>query len=455
MPPMTSRIHSRDRLISRRMTRGCAGKHRPARCSLVSRKRCPGSDPARQVHVQDQERCSREIRNFSRESAIGLRGEGNHKGSVPDSLGSPRRASLNYGVPAMKSPHRPSRPDHHQLALTLAAHFPDHRKNQLELLVLMVFALIQAQTVRHAKLAERFPGTAKLESVIRRIERFFHTFPISQADIVPLILACLPAKPKLTLILDRTNWQLGQATVNVLVLSVLYQTTAIPLLWEFLPHGGSSSQTNRIDLLEDVLSLVPAQRIECVLADREFIGESWFEFLSVCDISLCIRLRDDSRTDLGQVKTCFEALKPGVEIVVYGVQLNVMAVLSDVGQRVVIASSLPSWQILGVYRTRFRVECMFRFLKSKGFRWEETHMLLHDRLDRLVCLLVIVFVWCVLVGHQGLIRFNKYGRLVRARFSLGLSLLTRAFCQAGTVFEGFVRLLLDAFSGRRLETVGY
>jgi hypothetical protein len=76
---------------------------------------------------------------------------------------------VNYGISAMKLPNRP---DHHKLAFTLAAHFPDYRKNQLELLMLMVFALIQAQTVRHAKLAERFPGTANFESVIRRIERF-------------------------------------------------------------------------------------------------------------------------------------------------------------------------------------------------------------------------------------------------------------------------------------------
>jgi hypothetical protein len=66
-------------------------------------------------------------------------------------------------------------------------------------------------------------------------------------------------------------------------------------------------------------------------------------------------------------------------------------------------------------------------------------MMLHDRLDRLVCLLVIVYVWW----------------LVRARFGLGLSLLTRAFCQAGEVLDGFIKLLLDAFSGIHVETVGY
>ena len=187
-----------------------------------------------------------------------------------------------------------------------------------------------------------------------------------------LVLACLPAKPKPTFILDRTNWRLGQTHVNVLVLSVLYQTTSIPLLWEFLPHGGCSNQTNRIDLLEDLLSVLPVERIECVLADREFIGQPWFEFLMLQGIGLCIRLRDNSGTDLGAVKTCFETLESGCEVVVYGVSLNVMAVLSADKQRVVVASNLPVRQILRAYKLRFRIECMFRFLKSKGFRWEAT-----------------------------------------------------------------------------------
>jgi hypothetical protein len=160
--------------------------------------------------------------------------------------------------------------------------------------------------------------------------------------------------------------------VNVLVLSVLYQTTSIPLLWEFLPHGGCSNQTNRIDLLEDLLSVLPVERIECVLADREFIGQPWFEFLIQRQIGLCIRLRDNSGTDLGTVQTCFETLKPGAQVVVYGVNLNVVATISDKAERVVIASSLPVVEILRAYKLRFRIECMFRFLKSKGFRWEAT-----------------------------------------------------------------------------------
>ena len=51
------------------------------------------------------------------------------------------------------------------------ARFPDFRKNQLELLVLVVVALIQAQSVKHSKLAERLAGVAQFDSALRRIER--------------------------------------------------------------------------------------------------------------------------------------------------------------------------------------------------------------------------------------------------------------------------------------------
>jgi hypothetical protein len=34
-------------------------------------------------------------------------------------------------------------------------------------------------------------------------------------------------------------------------------------------------------------------------------------------------------------------------------------------------------------------------------------------------------------------------------------LLTRAFCQAEEVLDGFIKLLLDAFSGIHVETVEY
>ena len=74
------------------------------------------------------------------------------------------------------------------------------------------------------------------------------------------------------------------------------------------------------------------------------------------------------------MKACFKTLESGCKVLVYGVNLNVASTLSDDAERVVIASSLPVIEILRVYKLWFRIECMFRFLKSKGFRNESFHL---------------------------------------------------------------------------------
>ena len=187
----------------------------------------------------------------------------------------------------------PSNQLQHNLTLALRCYFPDFRKNQLELLVLVVVALIQAQSVKHSKLAERVAGVAQFDSALRRIERFFERHPVTQADIAPLVLACLAQTPLLTLVLDRTNWKLGKTDINILVLSVLHGKTAIPLLWECLPHSGNSNAQTRTDLLEDLFCVLDAERIGILLADREFVGAKWFDTLWSWAVPFCIRIRAD------------------------------------------------------------------------------------------------------------------------------------------------------------------
>lgn len=90
------------------------------------------------------------------------------------------------------------------LSLYFAAHFPEYRKNQVELLALLVLALIQAKDVRHAALAERCTGNAQTTSVIRRIERFFDRHPLCPLDVARLVLALLPDSKRCEFIVDRT-----------------------------------------------------------------------------------------------------------------------------------------------------------------------------------------------------------------------------------------------------------
>lgn len=58
-------------------------------------------------------------------------------------------------------------------------------------------------------------------------------------DLFPtFVLKLLPADD-LWLILDRTNWKLGQQDINILLLSATWKSFSMPLLWTLLQHGGA------------------------------------------------------------------------------------------------------------------------------------------------------------------------------------------------------------------------
>lgn len=209
--------------------------------------------------------------------------------------------------------------------LHFVALFPEYRKNQRDFLILMVCAVIQSKDVRHSELAERLPGTAQTQSTIRRIERFFDLHPLDQLDTAKFVLKLLTDIKKRRFILDRTNWELGQSTINVLMLAVVWRGIAGPLLYELLPHGGSSNQHTRAELLRDALTLLKAQNIECLLGDREFIGTDWFDELHRQGVPYVCRVREDTLLDGLPARHWFPDLQPGQrglichDAVVYGV----------------------------------------------------------------------------------------------------------------------------------------
>ncbi len=50
---------------------------------------------------------------------------------------------------------------------------------------------------------------------------------------------------------------------------------AYPLMFSMLPKKGNSNTKERIALLQRYIRLFGANSIDCLLADREFVGEHW------------------------------------------------------------------------------------------------------------------------------------------------------------------------------------
>lgn len=317
----------------------------------------------------------------------------------------------------------------------------------------MLCAVLQAKDVRHAELAQRFPGRAQIQSVIRRVERFFDRHPLDSPDLARLLLTLLPETRPRTFLLDRTNWQLGSQHMNVLVLAVVWQDVAVPLLFELLPHGGNSDQHLRNTLLDDALTLLSNQQVDVLIADREFIGRDWFSHLLNRGIPCCIRLKNNTLLDGIPADQWWPHLGIGEkglivhEVEVFGLPMFVAATVAQDGERVTVAGNAPAVSLLAHYRRRWKIECLFRHLKSKGFNLENTHMVLHDHLERLLCLLTLAFVWSVLIGLEEPRKVKGHGRPAWSVFTLGLRRLVQAFSRAASGATGTLFSLIDqAFS---------
>jgi hypothetical protein len=57
---------------------------------------------------------------------------------------------------------------------------------------------------------------------------------------------------------------------------------AFPIFWTFLPKKGNSNTKERIELLNRFIDHFGTIKIDCLLADREFIGKEWFRYLNLC-----------------------------------------------------------------------------------------------------------------------------------------------------------------------------
>ncbi len=74
---------------------------------------------------------------------------------------------------------------------------------------MIINALCKVRSVNFSRLSSRFDNQAE-SSNYRRIQRFFAQVELPMELVAKLIFGLLPNKKSLSLVMDRTNWKLGQ-----------------------------------------------------------------------------------------------------------------------------------------------------------------------------------------------------------------------------------------------------
>ena len=338
---------------------------------------------------------------------------------------------------------------------SLKERLPHHRIDRLRCVAEVILGILQAESTLHRKIALHINRNANTDSITKMVARVFHDAGLSQQDVLDILLPLLPPG-KLTLVMDRTNWKLGQRSCNLLVLGVLIGNTVLPLAWTELDHSGNSHTYARMMLVGKLLKRLPAKRWAVLIADREFVGKKWFDFLKWKGIKRCIRIRENTAVDDDEyVRNCFTSLQLGqVQTLferawVYGSRMHVIATLSPQGERIVVASDLSVWDTLSTYRRRWSIETTFSAMKSRGLNLEQTHMTAPERIGKLFGLLCIALAWMIRVGEEveaeQATRLKKHGRPAKSRTRRGYRVLSRAVRWASQSFQTLLELLNTPF----------
>jgi len=285
---------------------------------------------------------------------------------------------------------------------------------RIKFISLFICALCKVQVVCFEKLACGFENSCESNSSLRRIQRFMADYKLDKDLIAKLIFALLPHDPPYSIAMDKTNWKFGQTNINILVLAIVYKGVAFPIIFKLMPKRGNSHTKERIEIVNHYIRLFGKQTIQYLVADREFVGEHWIDYLNFNRIEYHIRIRDNFWVTNPKTGKRFKATWLFSDLKlnetrflhsIYNIH-NQLCYLS--ASKIKNKEGKPEFQIIvsfckpeiaqKIYKERWQIETAFRAMKTSGFNLEDTHLTDIERIEKLVAIVTIAFCRAYLVG---------------------------------------------------------
>lgn len=348
------------------------------------------------------------------------------------------------------------------LSSLLSQHLPlsASRRETLAWLVLLV---MRQGTVCLWRLAAHVETHAALASVQRRFYRFFQHVHLDGALTAPVVVALLGLEGKpWRLAIDRTNWFFGGTAINILMIAVDWRGIGVPLLWTLLPSRGNSDKATRLKLFDRLAEVFPNMRVEVLTGDREFIGEAWMASLQARKIPFVLRLKDTQLIrregfPTRPVSVLARRLEPGRRLIVRepcrladgedASTVRIIILRLKNRELLVLAVNAKPGAALKRYRARWRIECLFANLKSRGFDLEATHLRSPAKLETLIACLAIAVALAAKSGARAEARtpiaIKAHGRKASSLFAVGLKTICKALaCPSRGQTQRFLHGLL-------------
>lgn len=334
----------------------------------------------------------------------------------------------------------------------LPVFYQTHLKSQLKLpeyllLKILINVLQSIKSVSLETLATALPLPILFESRRKKVQRLL-SLPCFKIETLwfPIIKLWLSTQlednPVIYLVIDRTSW----ASINLLMISIIWDKRAFPVYFELLPKLGSSNCAEQTAALTKVLPLIKNYKT-VLLGDREFCSVKLANWLREQGLYFCLRLKKNEFIQVEpeiwvQLKAL--GLMPGVCFFFKGIKVT--KIKGFVGFNIACKwkrkyrgwTPEEGWFILTLesletaikaYTRRFDIEEMFRDFKSGGYNLEGTNVS-DARLLALILLIAIAYSSTTMQGQKikrmgvqkYVGRIKEFGRLERRHSSFYIGL---------------------------------
>lgn len=345
--------------------------------------------------------------------------------------------------------------------------FLDWHPARIKTFAELIYAVVRAKTVRIKELALYVASKGDLHAKIVKVERLLLKQNMCFISLGKIIVKLLCLKGKINIAIDRTNWQFGIKNLNFFVATIVYGNISIPIAWLLLDKKGNSSTDERKKLVERILTIIPKEMIEVILADREFVGEEWLEYLGGTQkLPFAIRVKKNEKIkhfnggkmklkkyfadmQIGEIKTIETKIYDSITIKITCLQL-------EREQLFVASNVLIGQQALLKYKQRWSIERSFLSLKTSGFNIEDTHMTDQKKLEKLFAITSLSLAICVVAGEIKNkiypIKIKKHGRKLYSLFTYGFDWLKDYFCNSQIPKLSTLFILLRGQIGQAFQT---
>ncbi len=306
----------------------------------------------------------------------------------------------------------------------------------------LIWGIVQSKSVTLKELAIHVSSKGQIKARIAKVERLLLKQAIDYVALGKIILKLLCIAGKIKIAIDRTNWQFGNSNLNFFVAAVVFGNISLPIATLMLDKKGNSATSERKKLIEQILEIIPLEGIEIILADREFVGEEWIEYLTQQKVPFAIRLKKNEqikhpnggRMSLGRY---FSNMHVGntraVVTKLYNSQndIKITCLQLECEQLFLASNVLIGDSVLIAYKQRWSIERTFKALKTSGFNFESTHITDQEKLKKLFAITSLSLAVCVIAGeikNQIIpIKIKNHGRKIYSLFTYGFDWLKDYF----------------------------